>query len=169
MNEDRLGLIWLMFGRTRRREAERFIQSVQQMRTEAESVLTRARAEAQQHTDQAAQAGQRTRAEADGYAQSTRMQAEQEIKALREKNQQEITALRYYRGLRPRDFLRRPRQALQHLHGDRDGCMGTGVVRERAFPPGSRIEIVDGVGHFLHLEDPDRVNGLISRAVGAPR
>ena len=33
-----LGLVWLMFGRTRRREAERFMQSVQQMRTEAGSL-----------------------------------------------------------------------------------------------------------------------------------
>lgn len=33
-----LGLIWLMFGRTRRREAERFIASVQQMRAEAGSL-----------------------------------------------------------------------------------------------------------------------------------
>ncbi|WP_152569436.1 MULTISPECIES: hypothetical protein [Sphingomonas] len=35
-----LGLTWLIFGRTRRREAERFIQSVQQMRTEAGSLET---------------------------------------------------------------------------------------------------------------------------------
>lgn len=33
-----LGLGWLLFGRTRRREAERFIHSVQQMRTEASSL-----------------------------------------------------------------------------------------------------------------------------------
>jgi len=33
-----LGLVWLMFGRTRRREAERFTQSVRQMRTEARSM-----------------------------------------------------------------------------------------------------------------------------------
>ncbi|MCW3797338.1 hypothetical protein OMW55_05895 [Sphingomonas sp. BN140010] len=33
-----LGLGWLMFGRTRRREAERFTQSVRQMRTEARSM-----------------------------------------------------------------------------------------------------------------------------------
>jgi len=35
-----LGLVWLMFGRTRRREAERFIASVRDMRTEAGSLET---------------------------------------------------------------------------------------------------------------------------------
>jgi chromosome segregation ATPase len=33
-----LGLVWLLFGRTRRREAEQFIQSVRHMRTEARSL-----------------------------------------------------------------------------------------------------------------------------------
>ncbi|HUG45604.1 MAG TPA: hypothetical protein VMK31_03715, partial [Sphingomicrobium sp.] len=35
-----LGLVWLMFGRTRRKEAERFTQSVITMRTEARSLET---------------------------------------------------------------------------------------------------------------------------------
>ena len=26
---------------------------------------------------------------------------------------------------------------------------------------GSRVELMEGVGHFLHLEQPDLVNGLI--------
>src|SRR5207253_4960516 len=33
-----LGLVWLMFGRTRRKEAERFTRSVVAMRTEAQSL-----------------------------------------------------------------------------------------------------------------------------------
>jgi pimeloyl-ACP methyl ester carboxylesterase len=27
--------------------------------------------------------------------------------------------------------------------------------------PGSGVEVIDGSGHFLHLEQPDRVNGVI--------
>jgi pimeloyl-ACP methyl ester carboxylesterase len=27
--------------------------------------------------------------------------------------------------------------------------------------PGSRVELVDGAGHFLHLERPDVVNDLV--------
>jgi pimeloyl-ACP methyl ester carboxylesterase len=29
------------------------------------------------------------------------------------------------------------------------------------FPRGLRVEIVPGTGHFLHQEDPERVNALI--------
>lgn len=51
-----------------------------------------------------------------------------------------------------------------YLHGADDGCMGAELVggAMAALPsPGSRTEILDGVGHFLHLESPDRVNALI--------
>lgn len=51
-----------------------------------------------------------------------------------------------------------------YLHGARDGCMGVELVDgvEASLPaPGSRAQILDGVGHFLQLEDPDRVNALI--------
>ncbi len=51
-----------------------------------------------------------------------------------------------------------------YLHGADDGCMGAELVAGAAdaLPaPGSRTEVLDGVGHFLHLEDPARVNGLI--------
>lgn len=51
-----------------------------------------------------------------------------------------------------------------YLHGSDDGCMGVELVigAEASLPaPGSRAEVLDGVGHFLQLEDPDRVNQLV--------
>jgi pimeloyl-ACP methyl ester carboxylesterase len=51
-----------------------------------------------------------------------------------------------------------------YLHGADDGCMGADLVADAAASlptPGSRVEVLDGVGHFLHLEDPARVDELI--------
>lgn len=57
-----------------------------------------------------------------------------------------------------------PEVPLLYLHGRTDGCMGASLV-ERAeqvlVRPDSHAEIVDGAGHFLHLERPGRVNGSI--------
>jgi pimeloyl-ACP methyl ester carboxylesterase len=49
------------------------------------------------------------------------------------------------------------------LHGTDDGCMGAELVTGMAdfFPRGLRVEMVPGTGHFLHQEDPARVNALI--------
>ena len=46
-----------------------------------------------------------------------------------------------------------------YLHGANDGALGAEIAR-RAWPticrqPGSSFELIDGVGHFLHLEQPD--------------
>ncbi len=55
-------------------------------------------------------------------------------------------------------------QPTLYLHGRTDGCMGVEFA-ESAQPflssEGSRVEIVDGAGHFLHVERPDHVNRLI--------
>jgi pimeloyl-ACP methyl ester carboxylesterase len=51
-----------------------------------------------------------------------------------------------------------------YLHGSTDGCMGVDVVADTGAAltaPGSRAEIVEGAGHFLHLEQPDVVNRII--------
>jgi pimeloyl-ACP methyl ester carboxylesterase len=50
-----------------------------------------------------------------------------------------------------------------YLHGGADGCLDVGRVHEveRHLPPGSRAEVVPATGHFLHLEQPATVNGLV--------
>ncbi len=49
------------------------------------------------------------------------------------------------------------------LHGADDGCMGVELLDGMAafFPRGLRTEVVPGTGHFLHQEDPARVNALV--------
>ncbi len=49
------------------------------------------------------------------------------------------------------------------LHGADDGCMGAELLDGMAayFPRGLRVEIVPHTGHFLHQEDPERVNALV--------
>ncbi len=57
-----------------------------------------------------------------------------------------------------------PAQPHLYLHGRTDGCMGAEVAETAgAFlpHPESRAEVLDGVGHFLHLEAPSEVNERI--------
>jgi pimeloyl-ACP methyl ester carboxylesterase len=52
-----------------------------------------------------------------------------------------------------------------YLPGRTDGCMGADLAELAAAAlttPGSRAEIVDDAGHFLHLERPAVVSGLIT-------
>jgi pimeloyl-ACP methyl ester carboxylesterase len=62
------------------------------------------------------------------------------------------------------------RQPTLYLHGDADDAFGvegvTGAQEE--LPAGSRVEIVAGTGHFLHLEKPAEVNQLILTWLGRP-
>lgn len=81
-------------------------------------------------------------------------------------------ALSYYRGfvaatVRGRAMSRQvtlPPQPHLLLHGRDDGCLGVEWAERadgRLPHPASRVEILDGVGHFLHLEAPDEIGGRI--------
>ncbi len=56
-----------------------------------------------------------------------------------------------------------PTQPMLYLHGADDGCIGVEVAESaRAMvSPNVTIEIVDGAGHFLQLEQPALVNARI--------
>jgi pimeloyl-ACP methyl ester carboxylesterase len=83
-------------------------------------------------------------------------------------------AIGYYRGAptrvpsraeaaASRSALARLEVPLLYLHGAEDGCIGADTLEPRRafFPPSMRVVVLDGVGHFVHLERPNEVNRLI--------
>jgi pimeloyl-ACP methyl ester carboxylesterase len=54
-------------------------------------------------------------------------------------------------------------QPTLYLHGDRDGCIAPALVQDAGLhlAAGSRLEMVEGAGHFLHVEKPAAVNDRI--------
>lgn len=57
-----------------------------------------------------------------------------------------------------------PPQPLLYLHGRSDGCMSPALAATSAqhmTVPGSRTVMVDDAGHFLQLEQPERVNAEV--------
>lgn len=56
-----------------------------------------------------------------------------------------------------------PPQPTLYLHGAQDGCMGADAAEavRGVLVPGSDVVVVEGAGHFLHLEQPDEVNRRI--------
>jgi pimeloyl-ACP methyl ester carboxylesterase len=57
-----------------------------------------------------------------------------------------------------------------YLHGRDDGCMTAAFapLADKVLPAGSKVAIVDHAGHFLQLEQPDKVANLILAFIGAP-
>ena len=56
-----------------------------------------------------------------------------------------------------------PIQPLLYLHGANDGCIGADVVEsaKSMAPANVKFEVVAAAGHFLQLEQPEKVNKLI--------
>lgn len=82
-------------------------------------------------------------------------------------------ALRYYRtGLAPRAgwtlFRAKGSQPVLFLYGDQDGCIDAEVSADAALPAGSERRRLPGIGHFLHLEAPELVGGLVADWLGTP-
>jgi pimeloyl-ACP methyl ester carboxylesterase len=84
-------------------------------------------------------------------------------------------ALRYYRNNLQRGlkamFSIAPKAPVLYLHGEQDGCVQAEIVSlvPDGLPAGSRHERLPNVGHFLHLEDPERLNGLVDEWIEVPR
>jgi pimeloyl-ACP methyl ester carboxylesterase len=83
-------------------------------------------------------------------------------------------AIGYYRGAptsvpsrteaeASREALARLEVPLLYLHGADDGCIGVDTLeaRRQFFPPSMRVIVLEGVGHFVHLERPDEIAGLV--------
>lgn len=56
-----------------------------------------------------------------------------------------------------------------YIHGRADGCIGAELAAgmEQMFPGGLTTMMVDGAGHFVHVERPDEINEGILRFLGS--
>ncbi|MEP9365662.1 alpha/beta fold hydrolase [Nocardioides sp. CN2-186] len=67
-----------------------------------------------------------------------------------------------------RTMMDPPQVPLLYLHGAQDGCLEPRffpLVTEH-LPEGASATLVPGAGHFLHVEDPATVNGLVVDFLG---
>ncbi|OBK23595.1 alpha/beta fold hydrolase [Mycobacterium asiaticum] len=64
-----------------------------------------------------------------------------------------------------------PQLSTLYLHGQDDGCMTAAFTHwvEPILPAGSEVSVVSHAGHFLQLEQPDKVANLVLTFVGSPR
>ncbi|OBJ67018.1 alpha/beta fold hydrolase [Mycobacterium asiaticum] len=64
-----------------------------------------------------------------------------------------------------------PQLSTLYLHGQDDGCMTAAFTHwvEPILPAGSKVSVVSHAGHFLQLEQPDKVANLVLTFVGSPR
>ncbi len=76
--------------------------------------------------------------------------------------------IEYYRAARRRDReLERATRAIRvpvlYLHGKNDGCVGPELCEGQArfMDAELRVEVLEGVGHFLHLEAPRKTAELV--------
>jgi len=61
-------------------------------------------------------------------------------------------------------FKKRPHPCLL-LVGEKDECIGADMYQgsEACYPhPDTRLEVLEGLGHFAHLENPEKVNAIIT-------
>jgi pimeloyl-ACP methyl ester carboxylesterase len=64
-----------------------------------------------------------------------------------------------------------PRLPILYLHGDDDGCVTSAFTRwvSDGLPDGSEVTVVDNAGHFLQLDQPDKVADLVLSFIGSAR
>jgi pimeloyl-ACP methyl ester carboxylesterase len=62
-----------------------------------------------------------------------------------------------------------PRLPSLYLHGRDDGCMTAAFAdwTRRALPDGSDVAIIEHAGHFLQLDEPERVAELVLSFIGS--
>ncbi|OBK11565.1 alpha/beta fold hydrolase [Mycobacterium asiaticum] len=68
-----------------------------------------------------------------------------------------------------RHWTEAPRLPTLYLHGQDDGCMTAAFTRwvEPILPKDSGVSVVSQAGHFLQLEQPDKVANLILTFIGS--
>lgn len=70
-----------------------------------------------------------------------------------------------------RHWTEAPRLPSLYLHGHDDGCATPAFAHwtEKVLPDGSDVAIVEHAGHFLQLEQPDKVAELVLAFIGSAR